>query len=157
MHPSSPSPFLSSHAYASASNASGNRLMLYSSGPLFLKNCTYAPSTRTRPSWRLAMYSSRRSGVKPQFLLTMIFWRPGNLYWLRRRASTAVARSASHTGSVAVTSRLVLRVLTYENHGCGRRAGSGRCSRGRRGRWACRMHHACRFGDDRLRRTTTSC
>ena len=67
--------------------------MLYSSGPLLRRNCTYAPSTRTCPAWRLAMYSSRFSGVKPHFLLTMIFWRPGNLYWLRRRASMAVARS----------------------------------------------------------------
>jgi hypothetical protein len=31
--------------------------------------------------------------VKPQFLETMIFWRPGNLYCDRRRASRAVARS----------------------------------------------------------------
>ena len=31
--------------------------------------------------------------MKPQFLDTMIFWRPGNLYWERRRASIAVARS----------------------------------------------------------------
>jgi hypothetical protein len=31
--------------------------------------------------------------VKPQFLETMIFWRPGNLYCERRRASRAVARS----------------------------------------------------------------
>jgi hypothetical protein len=34
-------------------------------------------------------YSSRRRGVKPQFLETMIFWRPGNLYCERRRASMA--------------------------------------------------------------------
>lgn len=70
--------------------------MLYSSGPLFLKNCTYAPSTRTRPALRFSTYSSRRSGVKPQFFETTIFWRPGNLYWLRRRASMALARSRRH-------------------------------------------------------------
>ena len=104
-----PSP-LSAPAHASCWNASGNFLMLCSSGPLFLKNCTYAPSTRTRPSWRLAMYSSRRSGVKPQFLLTMIFWRPGNLYWLRRRASTAVARSVN----VSVTIRVLVRCVCGE-------------------------------------------
>jgi hypothetical protein len=34
--------------------------------------------------------------VKPQFLETMIFWRPGNLYCDRRRASRAVARSIYH-------------------------------------------------------------
>lgn len=39
------------------------------------------------------MYSSRRRGVNPQFLETMIFWRPGNLYCDRRRASRAIARS----------------------------------------------------------------
>jgi hypothetical protein len=33
--------------------------------------------------------------VKPQFLETMIFWRPGNLYCDRRRASRAVARSGN--------------------------------------------------------------
>ena len=88
--------------------------MLYSSGPLFLRNCTYAPSTRTLPAWRLAMYSSRRRGVKPQFLETMIFWRPGNLYWLRRRASMAVARSGKVVSicnfRMAVMSVLLTRV-----------------------------------------------
>ena len=66
--------------------------MFCSIGPLFRKNCTYAPSIKTRPSCFNLTYSSRRRGVKPQFLLTMIFWRPGNLYIDRRRASIAVAR-----------------------------------------------------------------
>lgn len=39
------------------------------------------------------MYSSRRSGVNPHFFETIIFWRPGNLYCDRRRASIAAARS----------------------------------------------------------------
>lgn len=66
--------------------------MLTWMGPLFLKNWTYAPSCNKRPSCFNLVYSSRLSGVNPQFLLTMIFWRPGNLYIDRRRASIAVAR-----------------------------------------------------------------
>lgn len=63
--------------------------------PLFLKNWTYAPSIKTLPSCFNCTYSSRFNGVKPQFLLTIIFCRPGNLYMDRRRASIAVARCES--------------------------------------------------------------
>jgi hypothetical protein len=85
---------LSCPAYASLSTpyAPGKRLTFCSMLPLFRKNCTYAPSIKTRPSCFSLTYSSRLSGVKPQFLLTMIFCLPGNLYIDRRRASIAVAR-----------------------------------------------------------------
>jgi hypothetical protein len=85
---------LSHSTYASLSTpyAPGKRLMFCSTLPLFRKNCTYAPSIRTRPSCFNLTYSSRLSGVKPQFLLTMIFCLPGNLYIDLRRASMAVAR-----------------------------------------------------------------
>jgi len=69
--------------------------------PWFDKNCTYAPSILTLPSARFSRYSSRRSGVKPQFLLTMIFWRPGNLYIERRSASIAVARCESRVRTLS--------------------------------------------------------
>ena len=79
-----------------ASKAAGNRRTLSAKLPLLLKNWTYAPSTKTLPPAFFSMYSSRRRGVKPQFLETIIFWRPGNLYCERRRASRAVARSCLH-------------------------------------------------------------
>ena len=63
-----------------ASKAAGNRRTLSANLPWLLKNWTYAPSTKTLPPAFFSMYSSRRRGVKPQFLETMIFWRPGNLY-----------------------------------------------------------------------------
>jgi len=113
-------------AYASAEKASGNRFMLYSSGPLFLKNCTYAPSTRTRPSWRLATYSSRLSGVKPHFFEITIFWRPGNLYWLRRRASMVLARS-KQVCQYSDKGCWVVLEAAYWSHECGKRGESGRC------------------------------
>jgi hypothetical protein len=83
---------ISSQTYASW-KAAGNRRMLSANFPWLLKNWTYAPSTKTLPPAFFSIYSSRRRGVKPQFLETMIFWRPGNLYCDRRRASRAVARS----------------------------------------------------------------
>ncbi len=89
----SPSTSLLNHDSASVWKACGKRPTFRSIGPRFLKNCTYAPSINSSPAARFSWYSSRRRGVKPQFLLTMIFWRPGNLYWERRRASMAVARS----------------------------------------------------------------
>merc|ERR1711890_146951 len=36
-------------------------------------------------------YSARERLVKPHFFEMMIFWRPGNLYWARRRASRTMA------------------------------------------------------------------
>ena len=86
--------YLAHSTYASLSTpyAAGKRLMFCSMLPLFRKNCTYAPSIKTRPSCFNLMYSSRLNGVKPQFLLTMIFCLPGNLYIDRRKASMAVAR-----------------------------------------------------------------
>ena len=51
--------------------------------------------TLTWPLARLSTYSWRLRSVKPQFLETMTFWRPGNLYWERRRASMALGRLPS--------------------------------------------------------------
>jgi len=47
--------------------------------PLFLINCTYAPSWTIRLSSFRRRYSALLMFVKPHFFEMMIFWRPGNL------------------------------------------------------------------------------
>ena len=148
------------NSYASAvSNASGNLPTFRSMGPLFLKNCTYAPSILTLPSARFSWYSSRRRGVKPQFLETMIFWRPGNLYCERRRASIAVARSVVllFSNTVLYFARKYTAVGTHEYHGFGRIAEFDQCLLEQRFHWAFPKPHAFRFAAYRRRRMTTSC
>lgn len=64
------------------------------------------------PAAFFSRYSSRRRGVKPQFLETMIFCLPGNLYWERRRASRAVALSGRLLESINPCPRQIQRGLT---------------------------------------------